>query len=924
MRNRTLLSSVLLLVLGISLINPAFGYEARAQGETSTDEVLALLEGMTPEERVGQLFLISFEGAEIDPESEFAELLANYPIGGVVLRAENDNFVASPETIHTSFKLISDLQKSVWDASRQTYTDTITGETLLPVYIPLLVGITQEGGGPPNDQIISGLTPLPSPMAIGATWNTELAAATGEILGRELAALGINLYLGPSLDVLAEPNPDKSGDMGTRSFGGNPYWVGEMGKDFISGLHIGSLGKMLVVAKHFPGRGSADRSPAEEIVTIRKTFEELKENELAPFSAVALDIYPDLGNMDALLISHIRYEGFQGNIRPTTRPVSLDEQSLTQILTSAPFDEWRAAGGLTISDDLGSRAIHEFYAPGNDDFFAHLVARDAFLAGNDLLYLGNIISSDSSDTFTTITKTHEFFTQKYREDPAFATRVDESLIRILTQKIRLYPSFSLNAARPSLTGLEEIGQNQQATFDVAQNAATLISPSINDLDAVLPAPPVLQERIIFITDTQTAAQCSLCEQQYTFSASALPEAVLRLYGEGGGEQIIGANISAYSFEDFLISGASEEISFFENNLRQADWVIISLASFDSLPIMRKLLADNQTILREKNIILFSFSAPYFLDATDISKLTAYYGLYSYAPPFLDAAARLLFKELTPVGASPVSIPGIGYDLNTATQPDPDQLLTLNLALPLESFLITPEAIPATPAPTPIPMFLVGDTLAVRTGVILDHNGRTVPDNTLVVFSLVTGGESGIHQEIETGTVGGIARANFQLDQTGLLDIRVESGEANVSETLRLDISDEGIAAAVTIIPPNSEETPTTVPAISPTPERESSSPYLVGGKPRLGFWFISFFLWIFGAWLAFLAGKGAKSVRWGLRWALCVLLGGLFSYNYFALNLSGASWVTSGGIFGVLAFILLGEVIGWLVGWLWLRRDLGE
>jgi len=924
MKNRKLLSSVLLFVLVISLITPTLGYEVQAQGESPPARVIALIEGMTPEERVGQLFLISFEGAQIDPESDFAALLANYPIGGVVLQAENDNFVASPETINTSFQLIADLQKTVWSASRQTYIDPTTGETHLPVYIPLLVGISQEGGGPPNDQIISGLTPLPSPMAIGATWKPDLAAATGEILGRELAAMGVNLYFGPSLDVLTEPNPDKSGDMGTRSFGGNPYWVGEMGKDFISGLHIGSNQKMLVVAKHFPGRGSADRSPAEEIATIRKTFEELKENELAPFSAAASGVFPDLENMDALLISHIRYEGFQGNIRPTTRPVSLDEQSLAQILASAPFDEWRATGGLTISDDLGSRAIHDFYAPGNGDFFAHLVARDAFLAGNDLLYLGNILSSDARDTYATIEKTLDFFAQKYREDPAFATRVDESLIRILTQKFHLYPSFSLNAARPSLTGLEEIGQDQQVTFDVAQNAATLISPSINDLDAVLPAPPVLKDRIIFITDMQTAAQCSLCDQKTVLSERALPDAVLRLYGERGGEQIIDANISAYSFEDFLISGASEEISFFENNLRQADWVIISLASFENLPILRQLLAESQNILREKNVILFSFTAPYLLDATDISKLTAYYGLYSYAPPFLDAAARLLFKELTPVGAAPVSIAGIGYDLDIATQPDPDQLLTLNLALPLESFLITPEAEPVTPAPTPIPMFLVGDTLAVRTGVILDHNGRTVPDNTLVVFSLATGGENGIHQELETETVGGVARANFQLDQTGLLDIRVASGEANVSETLRLDISDEGVAAAVTIIPPDSEETPTTEPAISPTPEGETPSPYIDGGKPGLGLWFISFLLWIFGAWLAFLAGKEARSVRWGLRWALCVLLGGLFSYNYLALNLSGASWVISGGIFGVLAFTLLGEVLGWLIGWLWLRRDLGE
>jgi len=894
--NKRFFSLLILLSLLLSLFSPL---RAQAQENLPPPEVLELIEKMTPEERVGQLFLISFEGAEIGEESEIAAFLAKYAIGGVVLRGENGNFTVAPETINALYQLIADLQKNAWDASRQNET----------TYIPLLIGISQE-----ESAFLSGLSPQPSPMAIGATWNSEFAAETGHLLGSELAALGINLYLGPSLDILEDPNPANSGDLGTRSFGGNPYWVSEMGKAYISGLHSGSDGKMLVVAKHFPGRGSADRSPQEEIVTIRKTLEELKEVELAPFSAVT-GSFPAPGNADGLLISHIRYEGFQGNIRLTTRPISLDEKSLTQILALTPFSSWRAAGGMTLSDDLGSRAIRDFYAPGTEDFFAHLVARDAFLAGNDLLYLGNILSSDSPDTYATIEKILTFFTQKYNEDTAFAARVDQALIRILTQKFRLYPSFSLNAARPSVNGLEEIGSNQEIAFEIAQNAATLLSPNINNLDSVLPAPPALEERMIFITDTQS-------EGRPTLSASALPEAILRLYGVGSGEEVIENNISAYSFEDFLIAVLSEEDTLFENSLRQADWVVISLASPESLPTLRQLLAENQTILREKQIILFSFTAPYALDATDISKLTAYYGLYSYAPSFVDVAARLLFKELTPIGAAPVSVSGIGYELDTIIQPAPEQLLTLDLALPPEiSPSIQPDA--ATPAPTAIPMFEVGDTLAVRTGAILDHNGNLVPDGTIVTFSLTTGGESGVQQLIETQTSGGIARADFQLDQTGLLDIRVASGEAIVSETLRLDISDEGIAAAVTIIPPASPEASTPTPAITPTPTPEVSL-YLDDGKLRFGAWFIAFLLWSAGTLMAYLAGKAIESTRWGLRWALSTLLGGLVAYNYLAVGLLGASQVIGNSILGMVGFVLLGEIFGWVVGWTWLRRSLGE
>ena len=54
------------------------------------------------------------------------------------------------------------------------------------------------------------------------------------------------------------------------------------------------------------------------------------------------------------------------------------------------------------------------------------------------------------------------------------------------------------------------------------------------------------------------------------------------------------------------------------------------------------------------VILFSFGAPYYFDTTTISKFTAYFALYSKQPQFVDVASRLLFQELSPTGAAPVS------------------------------------------------------------------------------------------------------------------------------------------------------------------------------------------------------------------------------------------------------------------------------
>jgi len=48
-----------------------------------------------------------------------------------------------------------------------------------------------------------------------------------------------------------------------------------------------------------------------------------------------------------------------------------------------------------VSDNLSSPTVRNFYDPGGQSFQARLVALDAFLAGNDLLYMG-ILSQQCS------------------------------------------------------------------------------------------------------------------------------------------------------------------------------------------------------------------------------------------------------------------------------------------------------------------------------------------------------------------------------------------------------------------------------------------------------------------------------------------------------------------------------------------------
>lgn len=891
---------------------------ALAQPDSPLTKAQALLATMTPEERVGQLFLVTFRGINTGPESQIYDLIANHHVGGVLLLAENDNFLDSPDTITAAHQLIEQLQTN----ELEPVVETSAPETPTPLpnpntaRIPLFIGISQEGDGAPYDQILSGLTPLPGAMAIGATWKTELAQQVGTVLGEELSALGFNLLLGPSLDVV---DPSAQIDLGTHSFGGDPFWVGRMGQAYISGLHTGGEGRMTVIAKHFPGRGSSDRSPEEVVGTVRKALEQLKQIELFPFFNVTGSTELT-SNADGLLVSHIRYQGFQGNIRATTRPVSLDASALAMIIQLPEFTSWRENGGLIVSDALGSQALRDFYSQGGENYSARLVARDAFLAGNDLLYLGDISSQEQElDTYSATLNILDFFTQEYNNDSAFAQLVDAAVTRILTQKFHMYETFSPDEVLTAESGLMGIGTSQQVTFEVARSSATLISPDEQELSTLLPAPPNQNDRIVFLTDTATYQQCSSCALQSAMTTDALKETVERLYGPAGSAQIFTTRLTNYPLTELELMLTGETKENIEPSLERANWIVISLVDVRNgqIELLRRFFSERPNLIRNKNVILFSFTAPYYLDATDISKLTAYYALYSKQPAFIEVAARLLFQQIALQGASPVST--VGYDLITATSPDPSQVIPLALDEGNDTLTPTPaaESTPLTVEPTPVPLYKIGDTISVRAGPVYDHNQHIVKDGTVVQFTMSTSDDSGQSaQQISAVTMDGVARASFAIDKPGQVEITAISEPAVVSDTLRFEAGTEPVA--VTIVPPVVTVTPIPpTPTMTLPPESDLISRE---GHPRIGVWLLVLLALFGGAVLAYWAVSRISSPRWGLRWALCVFIGGLLGYNYLALGLPGASeWIANdGGAFGVLVLTFGGEILGVAAALLWM------
>ncbi len=808
--NDALLQLLVLLLLAL-LQGAGTALPARAQApEALAEEVEALIEAMSPEQRVGQLFLVTFPGAVAEEEGVAATLVRELRVGGVALRASNGNFVNSGDTATALTTLTNSLQALAQEGSAASEGP----------FVPLFIASDLYSPNPllADGQPQNGFTRVPSGMAIGATWDRQNARSTGQIVGQELAAVGVNMLLGPALDVMDATRAPESSPLDTRTFGGNPYWVGEMGRAFIQGVAEGSGRRVATVATHFPGLGSSDRRPDEEIATVQKLYEALAAEDLPPFYAVTQITDPLTNSVtaDGLLTANVRYRALQGSIRQTTRPLSLDAQSLPTLLNDARLQPWRQQGGIVVSEELGALALRRFYQEQTGTFPAAPIARDAFNAGNDLLFLSDFALEETWDArVSNIEQTLRLFADQYQTDTVFATRVDESLRRLLALKLRLYgEAFAAAEPLPNPATLEppllQAPESLAVVARIAQEAATLLYPTPDELAGVLPAPPLRDENLLIVTDVRPIRDCPTCVPRPTIDPLELETQLLQRFGPQSSNELNPERLTSLTFAD-LETLIAEEASAPPPNpallevLDEADWLIFLVQDEDPLfpesDALRAFLRRFNPQLRGQRVVVFSFGAPSYLDSTEVGKVTAYYGLYSPAPRFVDAAASLLFQTLPATGMAPVSLPALNFDLNARLAPNPNQSVGLCRDAP-EIPLDTCEPLPQSPNLTET------RELGLRTSIILDHNGNAVPDGSSIQFVLRYPNE-GVELRSQLAlTVNGVARTTINLGRDGQLSITaVPLNSAPFAST-------EAIVTIQGSAPPVVE---TVVPTLTPTP-----------------------------------------------------------------------------------------------------------
>jgi beta-N-acetylhexosaminidase len=142
--------------------------------------------------------------------------------------------------------------------------------------LPLLIAVDQEGG-----QLlgITGSTPFAGNMALGATGDHDLVFRVAQAMGREMAAVGINVNYAPCADVASQAdNPS----LGIRSFGDDPTTVATMTAAAVEGFISAGV---LPTVKHFPGKGDARVDPHYQLPLLDLDRERLDTVELPPFNA---------------------------------------------------------------------------------------------------------------------------------------------------------------------------------------------------------------------------------------------------------------------------------------------------------------------------------------------------------------------------------------------------------------------------------------------------------------------------------------------------------------------------------------------------------------------------------------------------------------------------------------------------------------
>ncbi len=457
--------------------------------------------------------------------------------------------------------------------------------------LPLIIATDQEGG---QLLAIGDGTPLPGNMALGAARSKELARKAGEVIGRELAALGINVNYAPCADVNINPqNPV----IGTRSFGEDPTLVAELTAAMIEGIQSQGVA---ATAKHFPGHGDTITDSHLGLGVVPHSLERLRAVELPPFIAALK------ADVKLVMTAHLAIPSMDG---PDAPPATLSPNIINGLLR-------RELGfnGVVVTDALDMWAIRQGELLRED-------ALRAVKAGADLLLMPDN-PQDHARVF-------EALVNGVHTGQVTIGELRNSVRRI----VRLKKWLSENAIFPDLNVVRSAAHMQVAD-EIAQRSVTLV----RDHHQYLPLERDANKRIAVIIPTPkdlTPADTS------SYIEPKLAHFIREYHPQT---------------DEFKIPFAPEksEIAAILHRMREYDVIIAGTINAYIEKTQAELI--QQLLNIGKPVVIVAMRLPY--DLASFPEASTFVCTYSILEPSMRAAARALFGFEEMKGRLPVSIPGL--------------------------------------------------------------------------------------------------------------------------------------------------------------------------------------------------------------------------------------------------------------------------
>ncbi len=471
--------------------------------------------------------------------------------------------------------------------------------------VPLLVASDFENGGPgmringsyalPSMLPQGGGTDFPPTMAFGAIGDERFAYEYGRITAVEARASGVHVLLAPVLDV--NSNPDNP-VIATRSFGADPYRVGELGAAFVRGARAGGA---FTTGKHFPGHGDTGTDSHVGLPVVTADRARLERVELVPFKRAIAE------GIDAIMTAHVQVPRVLG---PGAPPATLSPEFLTGLLRDEMgFD------GLLFTDALTMRAVTDMYGTGE-------VAVRAIEAGADVIL-------DPVDVDEAI----QAVVAALHEGRITRARLERSARRILEMKARL----GLDRERyVSLDRVDEVvGSGPHLAF--ADSAATRSITLVRDDDRLVPLARSAVGRTVHVI--YSPSRMLWASRAFSPALTAALTDVLELHLDERSDS------AAYAVAADSLAGAARVVV--------SAYVSPSAGSGpDALPEPFRTLVRSSALARPT--ILLSFGSPYLLNA--LPDVGTYLIAWGDREVSQRAAAAALFGEEAITGRLPIPLP----------------------------------------------------------------------------------------------------------------------------------------------------------------------------------------------------------------------------------------------------------------------------